>query len=191
MKIQVILGSTRPNRQSEKVGKWVIDQLSKNSKFETELIDLRDWPLPFYDEVAGLLTLKRSQLSSELAKKWQEKISQADGYIIVTAEYNHGYPAVLKNALDYAYYEWHKKPIAYVAYGAMVGGSRAVEQLRQVAIELQMAPISEAIYIPLIWAAFDEKGNLKDEDNYNKRFNSMVEQLLWWTKALKEARGKS
>lgn len=190
IKIQVILGSTRPNRQSEKVGKWVVEQISKNKEIETELIDLRDWSLPFYNEVSGLLSLK-TELSVEIAKKWQQKVKEADGYIIVTPEYNHGYSAVLKNALDYAYYEWHNKPIGFVAYGAAVGGARAVEQLRLVAIELRMAPISEAIYIPLIWSAFDEKGNLKDEDSYNKRFDLLIEQLLWWTKALKAAREKS
>lgn len=190
MKIQVILGSTRPQRKSEKVGKWVIEQISKNKEVKAELIDLRDWSLPFYNEVSGLLNLQ-GELSVEIAKKWQQKIKEADGYIIVTPEYNHGYSAVLKNALDYAYFEWNKKPVGFVAYGGSVGGARAVEQLRQVAIELQMAPISESVYIPLIWTAFDEKGNLKDEDNYNKRFNSMVEQLLWWTKVLKEGREKS
>lgn len=187
MKIQVILGSTRPNRQSEKVGKWVIDQISQNQGIEAELIDSKDWPLPFYNEVASLLGLK-TELSVEIAKKWQQKIKEADGYIIITPEYNHGYSAVLKNALDYAYYEWHKKAIAFVAYGGSVGGARAVEQLRQVAIELQMAPISEAVYIPLVWAAFDEKDKLKEEDMYNKKLNSMVKQLIWWTKALKVAR---
>lgn len=187
MKIQIILGSTRPQRQSEKVGNWVLEQISKNSEIEAEIIDLKDWPLPFYQETSGLTSLK-GELSTDLAKKWQEKISQGDAYIVITVEYNHGYSAVIKNALDYAYYEWNNKPIAFVAYGGTVGGARAVEQLRLVAIELQMAPIRDAIYIPAIWASFDEEGKLKDLDSYNKKLDGMIKQLLWWTKALKQAR---
>lgn len=190
MKIQVILGSTRPQRQSEKVGKWVIKQISKNSEVEAELIDLKDWPLPFYNEVSGVGYLN-GNFSVEIAKKWGEKIAEADAYIIVTPEYNHGYSAVLKNALDYAYSQWNNKPIGFVAYGGIVGGSRSVEQLRLVAIELQMTPIREAVYIPAVWEVFDETGNLKEANAYNQTFESMLKQLIWWTKALKEAREKS
>jgi NAD(P)H-dependent FMN reductase len=187
MKIQVILGSTRPQRQSEKIGRWVLEQTSRDSALELELIDLKDWPLPFYQEESGLTSLK-GELSIDLAKKWQEKVKEADGYIIVTPEYNHGYSAILKNALDYAYYEWNNKPIAFVSYGGSAGGSRAVEQLRQVAIELQMAPIRDAIHIPAIWASFDEEGKLKDIEMYNEKLDGLIKQLLWWTKALKAAR---
>lgn len=189
MKIQVILGSTRPQRQSEKVGKWVVEQISKNEDIEVELIDLKDWPLPFYNEVSGVSYLK-GNFSIDLAKKWGEKIEEADGYIIVTPEYNHGYSAVLKNALDYAYLEWNNKPVAFVAYGGMVGGARVVEQLREVAIELQMAPIREALYFPKIWEAFDDNGQPKDS-TANDSLNSLLVQLLWWGQALKQAREKS
>ena len=190
IKIQVILSTTRPGRRSEQIGKWVMSELSNNKEVEAELIDLKEWNLPFFDEAKSMMSIKDEEISSDLIRDWGKKIAEADGYIIVTAEYNHGYPAVLKNALDHAYYEWHNKPIAFVAYGATVGGSRAVEQLRQVAIELQMAPISEAIYIPNIWSKLDKDGNIKEE-NLRERFESMVKQLLWWTKALKEAREKS
>lgn len=190
IKIQVILGSTRPNRQSEKVGNWVLEQISKNPEITAELIDLKDWPLPFYNESSSLTSLK-GELSVEIAKKWGEKIKEADGYIIVTPEYNHGYSAVLKNALDYAYYEWNNKPIAFVGYGGSVGGGRAVEQLRLVAIELQMAPIRNAVFIPAVWAAFDESGVLKEVERYNKAIEGVLIQLLWWAKALKQAREQS
>lgn len=187
MKIQIILGSTRPNRRSEKVGKWVLEQISKNEEVSVELVDLKDWPLPFYNETSGLTSLK-GELSVDLAKKWGQKVREADGYIIVTPEYNHGYSAVLKNALDYAYYEWNNKPIAFVAYGGVVGGARAVEQLRLVAVELQMAPIQAAVYMPAVWSAFDEEGQLKDIEGYNQKLELLLKQLLWWTKALKQAR---
>lgn len=187
MKIQVILGSTRPNRKSEIVGKWVLSQISENEQAEIELIDLRDWPLPFYNEVSGVMGLK-GNYSVELAKKWAGKIGEADGYIMIVPEYNHGYPAVLKNALDYVYFEWNKKAVSFVSYGGVAAGARAVQQLKQVTVELQMVPLREAVHIPLIWQAIDESGNLKVTDSLNEELKKLFDQLLWYTKALKDAR---
>lgn len=191
MKVQVILGSTRPERFSEKVGKWVFEQISNNSEIEAELVDLRDYPLPFFDEPVSpaMFEMMKKDYSNEVAKKWARKVAEADAYIIVTPEYNHGYSAVLKNALDYAYSQWNNKPITFVAYGSM-GGARSVEQLRQVAIELQMAPIKEALYFPKFWETFDDNGQPKDPKT-NDSLNSLLAQLLWWAKALKEAREES
>lgn len=163
-------------------------QISKNKQIKAELIDLRDWQLPFYNEVSGVENLY-GKFSIDLAKKWGQKIKGADGYIIVTPEYNHGYPAVLKNALDYAYYEWNKKPVAFVAYGGVVGGARSVEQLRLVVIELQMVPISNALYFPKIRESFDDSA--PKDPLANDRLNSLLEELVWWAKALKDAREKS
>ena len=92
----------------------------------------------------------------------------ADGFIIVTPEYNHGYSAVLKNAIDYVYDGWNKKPVAFVSYGGPAGGSRAIEQLRQVAIELQMHPVREQVTIPYIWSALSDSGELIDEGEHFK-----------------------
>lgn len=188
LKIQIILGSTREARKSESVGAFVFEIVKRNKEAEFELIDLKDWPLPFYQEVAGASSLN-GNYSIDLAKKWAKKVSEADGYLVITPEYNHGYPAVLKNALDYAYKEWNKKPIGFIAYGGAVGGARSVEQLRLVAIELQMVPIREAVYIPFIWDAFDEEGRLED-DKFEERVNKTVVQLVWWAKVLKVAREK-
>ncbi|MGD0328096.1 MAG: NAD(P)H-dependent oxidoreductase [Minisyncoccia bacterium] len=146
LKIYVIIGSTRQNRFSEKPARYLYEELKKKKDIQAELIDLRDWPLPFFDEPMGPSMLK-GNYSHELAKKWAAKVGEADGYIIVTPEYNHGYPAVLKNALDWVYTEWNKKPVGFVSYGS-VGGARSVEQLRQVVVELQMVPIRNAIHIP-------------------------------------------
>src|SRR3989338_10850147 len=185
LKIQIILGSTREGRHGKKVADWIADLAKKRTDFELEFIDLKDWSINFINDKnppgMGVYT-------DSLVQKWAKKIDEADGYIIVTQEYNHGYPAVLKNALDVIYKEWNNKAIAFVSYGGFVGGSRSVEQLRQVAIELQMAPIREAIFIPFIWQAFNEDGNLKNEEDYNKRVESMFNQLVWWKNALKKAR---
>ena len=187
IKIQVILSTTRPERRSEQIGKWVMSELSKNKEVEAELIDLKEWNLPFFDEAKSMMSIKDEEISSDLIRDWGKKIAEADGYIIVTAEYNHGYPAVLKNALDYAYYQWHKKAIGFVAYGASVGGARSVEQLRQVAIELQMAPVANAVYIPAVWEKLKSDGSI-EQPGLKEGLDSMMEQLLWWTKALKNAR---
>lgn len=188
LKIQIILGSTREGRLGEKVFNLIKQIVSKRKDFKVEFIDLKTWNLPFLNDP---MPPSMGQYSDPLVKKWASKINEADAYVIITPEYNHGYPGVLKNSFDLIYKEWNNKPITFVSYGGYVGGSRAVEQLRQVAIEFQMAPIREAIFIPMIWQAFDEKGNLKDKEDYEKRLNSMLNQLIWWATFLKQAREKS
>lgn len=132
--------------------------------------------------------------ANETARKWVNKIAEADGYIIVTAEYNHGYPAVLKNALDYAFKEWNKKVVGFVGYGN-AGGARAIEQLRQVVIELEMIPIRNAIHIPspVYLAVMNEKVPV-NPDLFQPlrtpvdRVEAFLTELIWNTKALKKAR---
>ena len=186
--LKIIIGSTRQNRFSEYPAQWLYEQAKKLVDTEVELLDLRDYPLPFFNEPLSPAMAKGDH-ANEIATRWAEKIAEADGYIIVTPEYNHGYPAVLKNALDYIYNEWNNKPIGFMSYGG-AEGARAVEQLRQIAIELQMAPIRNAIHIPNFWLLFDAAGQVKPgafaslTENAEKLFN----QLSWWAKALKTAR---
>ncbi|MCX6727134.1 MAG: NAD(P)H-dependent oxidoreductase [Candidatus Shapirobacteria bacterium] len=120
------------------------------------------------------------------ARAWADKISLADGYIIVTPEYNHGYPAVLKNALDYVYAEWNNKPVGFVSYGG-VGGARSIEQLREVVIELKMIPVRTSVNIVAFWNLLDETGNLKTE-SLEKSATDMIDQILWYTNLLKQNR---
>lgn len=184
IKIQVILGSTRQNRFGDKPAKWIFEKLKAVPEVEAELLDLRDYPLPFFDE-------PRSPASSggeyvlAAGRKWAEKIGEADGYIVVTPEYNHGYPAVLKNALDYVYKEWNNKPVGFVSYG-VTGGARVVEQLRQVVVELKMVPVRTAVHILAFRTLLDEKGNLKTE-TLEKNADDMIGQVLWYARILKEA----
>lgn len=186
--IQIILGSTRRERQGEKVAKWLASLASQRSDFSSELIDLRDWPLPFFEEPQSPSALKIDDYSSEIAKKWHQKISAGDGFVIITPEYNHGYPAVLKNALDYLNAPWNKKPVAFVSYSTgSVAGARAVEQLRQVSIDLEMVPIRSAIHLSTVDKLFNKQGQIKDE-SYNKRAGKLFDSLLWWTNLLKQAR---
>ena len=147
IKIQILIGSTRQNRFSEKPANYLFEELKKREDTQAELIDLRDWPLPFYDEPIPPSGNKGNYVNP-LGKQWANKIGEADGYIMVTPEYNHGYPAVLKNAIDWVGPEWHKKPVGFVSYGSALG-SRAIEQLRQVVIELRMVPIFSSVHIPV------------------------------------------
>ena len=188
LKIQVILGSTRQARFGDKPAKWITEEAGKRAGWKVELLDLRNWPLPFYDEVAGAVALD-GKFSHEEAVRWAAKVAEADAFIIATPEYDHGYSAVLKNALDYGYLGFNNKPVAFVAWGS-VGGARAVEQLRQVAIELQMAPIRNAVHIFEPWNMIDEQGRLKTA-SFEKSAGPMFDQLDWWAKALKAAREKS
>jgi NAD(P)H-dependent FMN reductase len=146
LKIQVILGSTRQGRFGDKPAHYVLGELEKRPDVQAELIDLRDWPLPFFDHPVSPMRTKITE--PPIVPKWAAKVGEADGYVIVTPEYNHGYPGVLKNALDWVYAEWRKKAVGFVGYGS-TGGSRAIEQLRQVVIELDMAPVRESIHIPM------------------------------------------
>ncbi len=129
--------------------------------------------------------------ANEVVRAFAEKIGEADAYLIVAPEYNHGYAAVLKNALDSVYSEWNNKAVGFVSYGS-VGGARVVEQLRQVAVELQMAPVRSAVHIQAPWFLLDESGNLKEGvlTDYDKSLSGTLEQLKWWGEALKVARSK-
>lgn len=192
IKIQVIIGSTRQGRFGDKPAKWIFGKLKEKEGVEAELIDLRDWPLPFFDEPVSpsMMEGQKADYVSSTGKKWAKKVGEADGFLIVTPEYNHGYSAVLKNALDYVYKEWNNKPVAFMSYGGIAGGTRAVQQLRLVAIELQMIPIRAGVHIPLYWNQLDEKGELK-EDSIKGTTETMLTQLIKWVKDLKSIRSKA
>jgi NAD(P)H-dependent FMN reductase len=185
LKIKVILGSTRENRFGERPAKWILEKAKMVEDFDVEMLDLRDFNIPFYDSPLSP-KFDGYKLPNEAAEKWASKIAEADGYIIVTPEYNHGYSAVLKNAIDHLYYEWNKKPLSFVSYGS-VGGSRAVEQLRLVAAELQMVTTRDSVLIPDPWLIPAEDNSF---EKYNKSADAMLEQLLWWSKTLKAGRSQ-
>ena len=186
MKIQIILGSTRQGRFGDKPAQWIFEKTAKLPGVEAELLDLREHPLPFFDEPVSP-GMSDGKYANPEAAKWAKKIGEADAYIIVAAEYNHGYTAVLKNALDYVYKEWNNKPVAFVSYGGAAGGARAVEQLRQVVVELQMTPIRATVLIPMYWSLLDEQGGLNTE-TLEEGGDKMLEQLVSWAKTLKASK---
>ena len=185
-KIGIIIGSTRPGRFADHPAKWIEEIAAKRDDLDFEMLDLRDWPLPFFEET---ISPGYGPSKHETALRWQKKIASLDGFLIVAAEYNRGPTAVLKNALDYAYKEWNRKPVAFVAYGG-VGGARAVEQLRLNAIELQMAPTRAAVHIlgPVYMQVLKGEKTLADFDYLSQGATDMLDQLSWWAHALKEAR---
>jgi len=185
-KIGIIVGTTRAGRFSEKPAAWIAEVAKARSDMEVEIVDLRDYPMPFFDEPTSPAW---APSKDEVAQRWQKKIAELDGYIIVAAEYNRAPTAVLKNALDYAYNEWNNKPVAFVGYGG-TGGARAVEQLRLIAVELQMAPTRTGVHImwPVMVAVKDEGKDLADFDFLQQGAKDMLDQLSWWAHALKAAR---
>lgn len=188
LRIQIILGSTRDGRNGESVARMVHQFAQAHKGWRVELLDLKEWNIPLLHDAT---TPSEGIYNDPIVKKWAEKIAQADAYIIVTPEYNHGYSAVLKNALDVIYKEWHHKPIGFISYGGSAGGARAVEQLRQVAVELQMAPIRESVAIPFIWNEIDEQGTIKNATSYEERIKNVFDSLTWWGHALRNARTHS
>ena len=142
-KIGIIVGSTRATRFADKPTEWIADIARERTDVDFEVVDLRDYPMPFFEEVASPAW---APSTNEVAQRWQRKIAELDGFIITAAEYNHAPTGVLKNAIDYAANEWNRKPVSFVGYGG-VGGARAVEQLRLIAVELQMAPTKAAVHI--------------------------------------------
>lgn len=189
LKIKIILGSTRQGRFGDKPAEWILKEARKNKDIEAELLDLRDYQMPFFDEPVSPSMVKGGEYPNEIVKKWADKIREADGFAIVAPEYNHGAPAVLKNALDCIYEEWNNKPVGFVSYGS-AGGTRAVEHLRGTAIELQMAPVRGAVHILRHWELLDEQGNLKNGalEPFAKNAAVMFGQLVVWGRALKNVR---
>jgi NAD(P)H-dependent FMN reductase len=191
-RIAVVIGSTRATRFADKPAKWIYDLASKRGDWEVELVDLRDYDLPFFNERAS-----NAWVPSEdpRAVRWQQKLATFDGFIFVVAEYNRSLTGSLKNALDQAYKEWVRKPAAIVAYGS-VGGARAAEHLRTIAVELQMVPIRYGVHIGMgdflkVSAAGENQPISAIEDHILPAAKAMLADLDWWTRATMAARAES
>jgi NAD(P)H-dependent FMN reductase len=182
-RILVIIGSTRQNRFGETVATWFMTRAAERTDMTFTVVDLRDWKLQYYDRP---LPATRGEYDEE-AQRWAAVVGAADGFVIVTPEYSHGYPAVLKSALDAVYHEWVRKPVAFVSFGGWSGGTRAVEQLRQVAIELQMAPIRASVVFQFAQRLFVE-GTLQNPDLFDSAAGLLLDDLAWWSAALRTAR---
>lgn len=173
-KIEIIVGSIRDVRKGKKIADWILEIAKARPEAEFELVDLKEWDLPMMNEPnhPGM-----RQYASDIAKKWSAKISEAQGFIWVTPEYNHSYPASLKNALDYLYHEWGNKPVAIVSYGGISKGIRASQALKYVLLELKMIPVHDEVNIGLA-EVFDENGNIKNDEKLGKSADNMLNELI-------------
>lgn len=185
VRLAVIVASTREGRLGEAVAGWFLGIARAHPGLAIDEIDLARTPLP---ERLPERHPRRGGYPGDVIP-FAERIGRADGFVVITPEYNHGYPGALKNALDLVNAEWRAKPVAFVSYGGLAGGVRAVEQLRQVVVELHMAPLRDAVAIPMARRAFaegdapdDPGGRLADEAA------TLLERLVWWSRALAGAR---
>jgi NAD(P)H-dependent FMN reductase len=187
--ISVIVGSVRQGRFAEKPAHWILDRLKTREGIDARLLDLKDYPMPFFDAPIPPAMPGRPAYVHEAVKRWTQAIAESDGFVIVAPEYNHGTSAVLKNAIDWVYPEWNRKAVTFVGYGS-VGGARAIEQLRNVAVEVQLAPTRSAIHVPAaaLYAHFQGQDVTPHLAALEAVADQTIDDLLWWTKALKTAR---
>jgi NAD(P)H-dependent FMN reductase len=183
IKIQIITGSTRPNRVNRQVAEWIETIARQRSDLDVELVDIADFNLPLLDEP---LPPAMGQYSKEHTKKWAAKIAEADGYVFVTPEYNRSTSGALKNAIDFLYGEWNNKAAGFVSYGS-AGGARAVEHLRGMMAELQIADVRTPVHFSLM-QDFENFSVHQPKENHQQAANLMLDQLTAWSNALKTVR---
>jgi len=179
VRIAIITGSTRPGRHSEAVAHWVLDIAQRRRDAEFELVDIAEQGLPMFDEP---LLPSYGQYTHEHTRNWAAKVASFDGYVFVTPEYNHGYPAALKNAIDFLHVEWNHKAAGFVSYGGM-GGVRSVEQLRVVMGELHVADVRAQVALSL-FTDFEKFTVFKPHPRHATEVNALLNQVIAWSRAL-------
>ncbi len=191
LKLKIIVGSTRAGRNADAVLHWLLPLARSHGAFEVETLDLRDWPLPFFQEtIATVGDFANPTYSEPIVKQWNDKIGEADAYIIVTPEYNHSIPAVLKNAIDSVFFSFRfrQKPVAFLGYSlAATAAARAVEHLTQIMVETEAVPVRTTTLLPFVTNAFDAAGAPKDP-GLAVTLEAMLTDLAWLGNALQLAR---
>lgn len=193
-KLKIIIGSTRAGRNADSVCRWLLPLVQAHGAFDVEVLDLRDWQLPFFQEtIATVGDFGNPTYSDPLVKRWNDKIRDADAYIIVTPEYNRSIPAVLKNAIDTVFFSFafRRKPVAFVGYSlGPTAGARAVEHLNQIMIETEAVPVRTSTLVPLVNDAFDVQGQ-PINPILNINLGVMLEDLAWMSDVFKSARAEA
>ncbi len=187
LNLKIILASTRPGRKGAPVAEWFYNLAAKLPEFSTELLDLAKINLPFLDEPEHP---RFQRYIHQHTKDWSAIIEAADAFVIVTPEYNYGYPASIKNALDFLYREWNYKPVGFVSYGGIAAGTRSVQSLKLVVNALNMVALSDNVNIPFIAKQVDDKGKFITNELIDKSANSMLADVNKWALALKPMREK-
>jgi len=186
-KIAVIISSTRPTRFGEKPAKWILEHVKARGDVDAELVDLRDYPLPLFDAPASDFWMPTP---NEVAARWQAKLNEFDGFVVVVAEYNRSITGALKNAIDWAYKPFMRKAVSFVGYGS-VGGARAIEHLRNIMVELQAVPVRHAVHIggsDFLPIMMGQKTWEETAPRFDAFVSEMLDNLVWWTNATKTAR---
>ncbi len=185
IKVKILTGSVRPGHFNVQPVRWIYEIAKSRKDISVEVLDLEEINLPLLDEPVPPSQRKYTQPHT---KKWSKMIASADGFIFVTPEYNHSVSPVLKNAIDYLWFEWNHKPVAYISYGSAAGGARAVEHLRGIAGETKMYDLRDQILLPNFWEHKDENGNYQFTEQQVKGANAILDDLTFWAKAMKKAR---
>jgi NAD(P)H-dependent FMN reductase len=184
--LQVVIASTRQGRKGNGVGAWFVERACVHGKFDVELIDLKEVNLPLFDEPCHP---RLQQYEHEHTKGWSATVERADAFVFVTPEYDYSAPASLVNALQYLVNEWAYKPVGFVSYGGVSGGTRGVQMTKELVTTLKMVPLFEAVTIPFFTQYFDEKtGAFAPGELQEKAAVVMLDELLRWTEALKQLR---
>jgi NAD(P)H-dependent FMN reductase len=183
--LKIIIASTRPGRKGPFLGSWIYNVAKRVMDFNVELLDLAEINLPFLDEENHP---KLRKYVHQHTKDWSEKIADADAFIFVTPEYNAGFPAALKNAIDFLYSEWNYKPVAFVSYGGISAGARSVQMMKQVVTTLNMMPIAQGVNVPLFMKYIDSHNHFVPDEETEKFAEIMLNELLKWSDALKVLR---
>ncbi|GAB3136481.1 NADPH-dependent FMN reductase [Microbispora hainanensis] len=183
--LQIVIASTRPGRVGLPVAEWFHERAVAQDAFEVELVDLAEVNLPFMDEPNHP---RLRQYVHQHTKEWSATIERGDAFAFVTPEYNYGFNAVLKNALDFLHHEWHYKPVGFVSYGGVAAGTRAVQMLKQVVTTLKMVPVFDAVSIPFVTQFLDEDGRLRPNDVMNTAADTMLDELARLAPALRHLR---
>jgi NAD(P)H-dependent FMN reductase len=184
--LKMIIASTRPGRKGPAVASWIEGIARKHPAFEVTMLDLQKINLPFFDEPHHP---RLQKYEHEHTKRWSETIAGGDAFIFVTPEYNYGYTAPLKNALDYLFLEWNYKPVAFVSYGGIAAGTRAVQMLKQVVTAQKMVPVTDSVNIPFFTKYIDDLERFNGDETLHKSADGMLIELAKWTGALKPMRG--
>jgi NAD(P)H-dependent FMN reductase len=186
-RLLVLIGSTRPGRAGLPIADWFTEHARRHGGFEIDVVDLAELDLPLLDEPNHP---RLRQYVHRHTKEWSARVEAADAFVIVTPEYNYGYPAALKNAIDYLHEEWRDKAVGFVSYGGVAAGTRAVQQLKQVLTTLRMVTIFESVSIPFHAQFIDEEGRMQPNEPLELAADAMLNELLRVDGALRSLRGR-
>ncbi len=193
LNLKILIGSTRPTRAADRVAPWIIERARAHGAFDVEVLDLRDWPLPMFQEHMGSIgDFSDPTYSEPVVRQWNRKLKEADGLLVVTAEYLHSIPGTLKNAFDNVFVSWalRNKPLAAVGYSTgIAAGVRAIEHLMDVGIEAEMVPLRDTVLVPRVETAFNEHGKPVDPMT-DIAATVMLDDLEWWGTLLAKGRAE-